>query len=111
LLENCLLSVHRNGEEVPSDHLAASLVDAIVERMAEADTGADVELALSCPSCRHQWHATFDIVSFFWSEITAWVYRILREVHTLSLAYGWREADILAMSPWRRQFYLERVGG
>ena len=111
LLESCLLSVYHNGEEIPSDHLPASLVEAIVERMAEADHQADVELALSCPSCRHQWHATFDIVSFFWSEINAWAYRILREVHTLARAYGWREADILAMSPWRRQFYLKMVSG
>ena len=111
LLESCLLSVYHNGEEIPSDHLPASLVEAIVDRMAEADHQADVELALSCPSCRHQWHATFDIVSFFWSEINAWAYRILREVHTLARAYGWREADILAMSPWRRQFYLKMVSG
>lgn len=111
LLESCLLSVHHDGEEVSFDQLPASLMEAIVERMAEADPRADVELALSCPSCRHQWHAIFDIVSFFWSEINAWAYRILREVHTLARAYGWREADILAMSPWRRQFYLEMVSG
>jgi len=111
LLESCLLSVHHNGEEISPDHLPASLVEAIVERMAEADHQADVELALSCPSCRHQWHATFDIVSFFWSEINAWAYRILREVHTLARAYGWREADILAMSLGRRQFYLKMVSG
>ncbi len=111
LLESCLLSVYHNGKEIPSDHLPASLVEAIVDRMAEADHQADVELDLSCPSCRRQWHATFDIVSFFWSEIDAWVHRTLQEVHALALAYGWGEADILAMSPWRRQFYLKMVSG
>jgi uncharacterized protein YbaR (Trm112 family) len=111
LLESCLISVHHDGEGISPDHLPASLVEAIVERMAEADHQADVELALSCPSCRHQWQATFDIVPFFWSEINAWAYRILQEVHTLARAYGWREADILAMSSLRRQFYLGRVGG
>ncbi|KAF5414491.1 MAG: hypothetical protein C5S48_08835 [Candidatus Methanogaster sp.] len=111
LLENCLLSAHHNGEEISFDQLPASLMEAILERMAEADHQADVELALSCPSCRHQWQATFDIVSFFWSEIDAWVHRILQEVHVLAVAYGWREADILAMNPWRRQFYLKMVSG
>ena len=111
LLEDCLLSVHHDGEEISPNHLPANLVEAIVDRMAEADHQADVELALSCPSCRHQWQATFDIVSFFWGEINAWAYHRLREVHALAQAYGWGEADILAMSPWRRQFYLERVGG
>ena len=86
LLESCILSVYHDGEEISSDHLPASLVEAIVERMAEADHQSDVELALSCPSCRHQWHATFDIVSFFWSEINAWAYHRLREVHALASA-------------------------
>jgi hypothetical protein len=33
----------------------------------------------------------------------------MRQVHTLALAYGWREIDILAMSSWRRQAYLEML--
>jgi hypothetical protein len=34
----------------------------------------------------------------------------MREVHTLAAMYGWRETDILAMSAWRRQRYLEMIG-
>jgi len=51
----------------------------------------------------------FDIVSFFWSEICVQAKRLLREVHILARAYGWREADILSMSAARRQLYLEMV--
>jgi uncharacterized protein (UPF0212 family) len=111
LLESCLMAVHQNGEQVSADQLPANIREAVVERMAQADPQADVQLALSCPSCGHQWQAAFDIVSFFWSEINAWASRILREVHTLASAYGWRETDILAMSPWRRQCYLEMLSG
>lgn len=68
------------------------------------------ESSLTCPSCNHGWHALFDIVSFFWSEIQSWASRIMREVHLLASAYGWRETDILAMSPLRRRLYLEMVG-
>ena len=32
-------------------------------------------------------------------------------IHALALAYGWREADILALSPRRRAIYLELVRG
>jgi hypothetical protein len=109
LLERCLLAVQQNSEERSADQLPAHVVDAAVEAMAQADPQADVRLALACPACDHQWQAVFDIVSFFWSEIDAWASRILREVHTLASAYGWREADIVAMSPWRRQVYLEMV--
>lgn len=111
LLQRCLLAIHHNGKERSADELSADVVDAVVERMVQADPQADVQLGLSCPSCAHQWLATFDIVSFFWTEIEAWAYRTLREVHILASTYGWREADILAMSPWRRQFYLEMVSG
>jgi hypothetical protein len=51
----------------------------------------------------------FDIVSFFWTELSAQAKRLLREVHTLARGYGWREADILAMSARRRQLYLDLV--
>lgn len=111
LLQRCLLASHHNGKERSADELPADVVDAVVERMAQADPQADVQLDLSCPSCAHQWWTTFDIVSFFWTEIEAWAYRTLRQVHILASAYGWREADILAMSPGRRQLYLEMVSG
>jgi hypothetical protein len=35
---------------------------------------------------------------------------MVREVHRMASAYGWREADILAMSAFRRQRYLELIG-
>jgi len=94
---------------VPAAALPAEVVTAIAQCMAEADPQADVQLALACPQCQHAWEASFDIVSYFWSEIQAWAGRILREVHSLASAYGWREAEILALSPWRRQAYLELI--
>jgi hypothetical protein len=111
LLERCLLTVHHDGAETAVDRLPAEVLDAVVGCMAEADPQADVQLDLTCPECEHRWQAAFDIVTYFWTEINAWAHRILREVHTLASAYGWREADILAMSAWRRAYYLELVGG
>ena len=79
--------------------------------MAAADPQADVELALSCPACGHAWPAAFDIASFLWTEVDAWARVLLHEIHALASAYGWREADILALSPRRRRAYLELIGG
>jgi hypothetical protein len=110
LLGRCLLAASRDGSATRSEQLPEGVVEAVVKRMAEADPQADVSLALACPHCQYQWQATFDIVSFLWSEINAWAQRLLREVHVLACAYGWREADILALSPSRRQLYLELAG-
>jgi hypothetical protein len=110
LLGRCMLSARCNGEKIPIDGLPAEFLAAIASKMAQADSQADVQLSLLCPSCGLSWQAVFDIVSFLWSEIDAWARRTLREVHTLAMAYGWSEADILDLSPWRRQLYLDMVG-
>jgi hypothetical protein len=109
LLGRCLLAAHHDGQRQSTDQLPPQIVDAIVEHMARADPQADIQLSLVCPQCGHQWRAAFDIASFFWSEINAWANRILREVHILASRYGWSERDILTMSSWRRQFYLDMV--
>jgi hypothetical protein len=111
LLAACLLAaLSPGGEEASADTLPDEVLQAVSARMAAADPLADLELALTCPACGHAWPALFDIVSFFWTEIDAWVQLLLREIHVLAGAYGWREADILALSPRRRRAYLEMVG-
>ena len=110
ILERCLLSAEQAGAPVNLLQLPAEVVTAIAESMAQADPLADIQLKIDCPSCKQRWLAAFDIVSFLWTEIEAWARRILFEVHTLARAYGWREAEILALSATRRQFYLEMVG-
>ena len=79
--------------------------------MADADPQADVRLAVTCPSCGTGWEVPFDAGSFLWSEVEAWARRTLLEVHQLAAAYGWSEAEVLALGPRRRQAYLELVGG
>lgn len=111
LFASCIVRAGACGEEKAVDELPDEVRQAVVNRMAEADPQSEVQLDLMCPSCRHRWLITFDIVSYFWDEINAWAYGLLREVHQLAAAYGWREEDILAMSAWRRQVYLEMVGG
>jgi hypothetical protein len=110
LLETCLTSIQKDGETIVIDSLPAEVVDALAEKMGQADPLADLTLALTCPVCGHGWQIVFDIVSYFWDEIQAWAARLLREVHTLAAAYGWHEADILTMRAWRRQRYLELIG-
>jgi hypothetical protein len=111
LLDRCLLVVSRDGVAVPTRALPAAVAQAVTERMAEADPQAEVQLTLVCPTCGHSWQTLFDILTFFWAEINAWALRALREVHILAAAYGWCEAEILALSPRRRQIYLELIAG
>lgn len=109
LLRQCILAVERNGESRELDDVPANVIDATLQRMSEVDPLGDLQLALSCPLCGYEWQAAFDIAVFLWTEINAWAHRMLRDVDALARVYGWREADILAMSPLRRQVYLEMI--
>jgi hypothetical protein len=109
LIDRCILSCHRDGNETGSDQLPAYVLDAIMERMSEIDPYGDIALSLICPKCNRESLVAFDIVSFIWREIDAWASRLIEEVDALASAYGWSEAEILAMSSWRRQRYLNLV--
>jgi hypothetical protein len=111
LFERCILTASRDDRPMPVAELPEHVAAALVKQMAQADPQADTRLDLNCPACSHRWQAVFDIESFFWSEINAWAQRLLKDVHTLAMAYGWRESDILNLSPWRRQLYLSLVNG
>lgn len=109
LLRRCVRGARRRGRRRPFSQLPARVLDAVDRGLSEADSQASVRAELSCPTCAHRWQALFDIVSFFWEELGHWVRRTLRDVHVLASAYGWSEADVLALSPWRRQYYLQLV--
>jgi len=110
LLAACLLAARHKGQSIAASDLPPTILQALAEHMGQAEPLANLSLATTCPACSHNWQILFDIVSYFWSEINAWSLRLMREVHSLASAYGWREADILAMSAWRRQRYLELIG-
>jgi hypothetical protein len=109
LIERCILEARQCGETVALDCLPETVTTLMAEHMAMRDPLAVIEIDLHCPQCGHRWLVLFDIVSCFWTEIYTHAKRLLREVHTLARAYGWREPDILALSAARREFYLEMV--
>jgi hypothetical protein len=90
-----------------SGAVSAEVAVDLAAEMAERDPMADISLELQCVACGCGWTVAFDIASFLWREIDALARRLLAEVHTLARAYGWSEAEILAMSPGRRGYYLE----
>jgi hypothetical protein len=110
LLHRCILRVTKDGAERSARDLPTEFTAIITAQMAAADPQAQVEIALSCVACSHKWSVGFDIVQYFWNEINAWANRLLREIHAIASAYGWRENEILSLSPARRQFYMDLIG-
>lgn len=108
LIERAVCEVFVDGDPVTVAELPEEIIGALGEQLAQRD-GAELLLELRCAACGHGWSQPFDILNFLWSELSRHAKRLLQEVHTLAWAYGWSEGDILAMSPARRQVYLEWV--
>jgi hypothetical protein len=109
LLARCVLAASRDGQTVVVHALPAHVVEHVSACLSDIDPQADVRIEAACPSCANRWDALFDIVSYLWAEVHAWACRTLRDIHSMAGAYGWRESDILALSPIRRQVYLDLI--
>jgi hypothetical protein len=107
LTERCIIEANLGGQPVPPTDLPPHITETISSALAAADPGAEMLIDLNCAACAHAWQVTLDIEHFLWSKISATAKRLLREVHALASAYGWREPDILALSTVRRQTYME----
>jgi hypothetical protein len=108
LLERCVVSAVAGGREQPAFRLPEHVVAALGERLAAADPQAETLLSLTCPACGGAWSIAFDAGAWLWTELESWARRTVLDVHALASAYGWSEAEILALGP-RRELYLELV--
>ncbi|MEO1079484.1 MAG: phage baseplate protein [Pseudomonadota bacterium] len=109
VLERCIQLVTDNDRDITGQPLPVEIQAAVLEGMESADPQGNVELDMTCPSCAEQWQSPFDIVAYLWSELEAWGQRLLGDIHALASSYGWTEAEVLAVTPWRRRQYLERL--
>lgn len=105
----CLLEARRADQPVEVDELSDEELADLSQALADADPGAELLFDLRCPACEALWQQALDVAAFLWEELEAQARQILGEVHLLARAYGWRESDVLALSPRRRRIYLEMV--
>ncbi|MDJ0511711.1 MAG: hypothetical protein QNJ64_21055 [Crocosphaera sp.] len=107
LAKQCLLEVNLEGKALSYEELPTTVIALLAQKLTETDPQAEILLDLNCPACDHVWQVLFDIVDFFWRELSNQAQRLLQEVHSLAKVYGWQEAEILNMSAVRRQYYLD----
>jgi hypothetical protein len=108
LLARIVTRAERSGRRVDADRIPATVQRAIAEAAAEAGPAADITLAMACPGCARQISAELDIGGYLWRELDVWARAVLSDIHVLASCYGWGEREILALSPWRRRYYVEQ---
>ncbi|MBL8416848.1 MAG: hypothetical protein JNN31_01290, partial [Dechloromonas sp.] len=99
-----------DSQKWPKTEISPALVEELEARMEQLDPAANICLGMRCSDCGHTWDAFLDVTACFWTELSARARQLLEAVHRLASAYGWREADILSLSPARRAAYLNMVG-
>jgi hypothetical protein len=87
---------------------ARERVDAAAEELAGA---AAVTVQAACPACGAGVRAAADVADLLWQRVRVAAPAVLAEVAELAAAFGWREADVLALSPARRRAYLDLASG
>ena len=75
--------------------------------MAEADPLAEVLVDVACPACGTAFVADLDVGGFVWAELRARRSGCCARSTSLARAYGWTEAEVLALDDARRAAYLE----
>ncbi|MEM1177730.1 MAG: hypothetical protein AAGM22_05265 [Acidobacteriota bacterium] len=106
LLRRAVAFQEKDSELVEFSPAAAEELGETFERL---DPLALVPLALGCSGCGFEWQPLLEVVEIVWAEIENLAGRLLDEAQTLADAYGWSEAEILAMSGRRRRYYLEKA--
>ena len=109
LLGRCVLAAEHSGEATAVSQLPTAVIDSLDTELERLDPHACVRLEMQCAECGHDWQTTFDITTYFWTELCHRARRLLWEVDALARAYGWSETEILTISRTRRREYLELI--
>jgi len=107
LLARCLQIESERAVSSPQALLAPA---GAASRFEQLHVDAELRCGIDCPGCSGHQVLDIDIARFLWREVAAAATRLLGEIHLLASAYGWREQDIVSLSPHRRAAYLELVG-
>ncbi|WP_321796820.1 hypothetical protein [Caballeronia sp. J97] len=110
LLRRCVAQCELGGIAHAVDTLPDEVTDALSDALDALEPGTCVDFDLRCVDCGVQWNAPMDCAAVLYGEVRARAEALLVEVDALARAYGWSEAQVLALSPTRRAAYLQLVG-
>lgn len=101
--------------EVPDRPATATLEDetplraAVEQAVLRLDPLSAIDIVMYCPACGHRWRAAAEVIGMLWADLSVAARRLLADVARLAALFGWSEQQILALSPLRRQHYLDMV--
>jgi hypothetical protein len=110
ILKNCIIKLSKEDKIIPLSFLPEEIISKLSKEMSNKNPYAETLLDLNCRGCNHKWTIVFDIAAFILSEINFYAQNILRNVHALASAYHWNESEIINMSTYKRNWYINLIG-
>jgi len=110
LWRRCVSAQTPDGTLISGSELTPVQRAQVERSMDEAGVQSDVHFDLSCAECGASWDAPLDAGQLLWMELARSAQQALIHVDALARRYGWSEAQILGMSPRRRELYLAAGG-
>jgi hypothetical protein len=102
LLARCL-----GFDELPQAAPQCTALPSVRSHFDRLHAVSELRCTLCCPQCAHADTWDLDVGHFVWIEARRAARRLLSDIHTLALHYGWSEPAIVGMSQQRRDAYLE----
>lgn len=95
----------------PADEEAPAVVATIADEMVGLDPLPAFRIVTRCPACDGEIQHDVDLEAELLFRLEARQHAVVAGVHRLARAYGWTEAEVLAVPAWRRARYLDLVDG
>jgi hypothetical protein len=92
----------------PGWRLPAEWLNEVERTLAAHDPLTVLEAVAQCPSCGVGSAIELDLEAVILDLLSREQRRVMEEVHRLARAYHWSEAEVLAIPPRRRAFYIQR---
>lgn len=105
MLDRCAAT----GDQGPAAALDAAMLDAIEAGFDRADPLANIVVESLCSGCGAAIAASVNLAAFVVIDLDRLYATLLRDVDMLASAYGWGEAEILALPADRRARYVAMI--
>jgi hypothetical protein len=88
------------------DDVADGNDESLVRCLEAEASAAELATRITCAECGTQWTEALDVAAHVWADVETAALGLLGEVAEMASAFGWSEAEVLALSPQRRLAYL-----
>lgn len=94
----------------PFAEVSLEVMQQLDHAMAELDPLTGFHVTVACPHCGLEQTQPMDLEQLAIEILHSAQRSVLDAVHVLAGHYHWSEQEILAIAPWRRRIYLQKIG-